>query len=93
MQSLSTSSGAPLVYWTMPSAVLWTVLIILRMESKGASPTRGSAALRRGLAEAEAVRVVDEGALGRLADGDAVSSSSASEQRLMAVARSFSSSP
>ena len=49
VQSLSTSSGAPLVYWTTPSAVWWTVLIILRMESKGASPTRGSADFSAGL--------------------------------------------
>lgn len=49
VQRFNTSSGAPLVYWMMvPSAALWTVDIIFRMESKGASPTRGHAAFSSG---------------------------------------------
>ena len=42
VQFLSTSSGAPLVNCNTPSAVLCTVDIILRIESNGASPTRGA---------------------------------------------------
>ena len=41
MHRFSTTSGAPLVYCTTPSEVRWRVVIILRAESKGSSPTRG----------------------------------------------------
>ena len=41
VQRFNTSSGAPLVNWTIcPPSVWWTVDIIFRMESKGASATR-----------------------------------------------------
>ena len=48
VQRLRTSSGAPLVYCTKAPPAAWMVDIILRLESNGASSTRGAAASRSG---------------------------------------------
>ena len=83
-----------MVYWMMvPSAALWTVDIIFRMESKGASPTRGHAAFSSGFKRPFlAASLTRAHSVGSPMAWPASASHSESEQRAMAVSSSFSSS-
>ena len=91
VQRRSTSSGAPLVYCTQPSAVLCTVLIILRMLSNGASPTRGASRSSAGFSRPRPVAQFTSAASVGSPTAAPVSSGLASLHRLAARAASASS--
>ncbi len=81
----------PLVYWMQPPSCRWTVLIILRRLSKGASPTRGWADLRSSFGwPREAAQLTSAASVGSPTALASTSSYSASEHRAMAVASSSS---
>ena len=94
LHRLSTTSGAPLVNCTTPSFVRCSVVIILRMESNGASPTRGYAPYSASPTRpAFAASFTSAHSVGSPMASPAASSNFASLHSAIAVRSSVSSSP
>ena len=93
VQRASSTSGAPFVYCTQPAFARCTVLIILRIESKGASPQRAKLALSLFLSSPSfQAQATSAASVGSPVTAPA-SSTSASQHSAIACAARRSSSP